>query len=307
MYLVRLLHSVQEAWWPISLRLGLRLPLFFSLLIFLQAAGLRPVIAENHALPSPDGAGRVGCPECRNDGSEIARRLQKADELYAQFKTKEALQELLKVLHVEPTNAEALSKAARAYIDYGDMIPEVGGDWQEKKIKHYLTAEEYARKAVKFEPDSTWGYFYVAASLGKIAMLSPTAKQIDLSKEIRAAVERAIALDPQNGFAYHVYGVWQRRMAEVGQMKRLLSAAVLWRSVPQGSMEKSADYLKKAVSLNPTVIVHRLELAKTYIAMGRWQLARDSLNSVQELPIQFSDDAQHKKEAQRLLQELRGR
>lgn len=307
MHLTRSARRAKKARLPISLRAGVGLLLFFSLLLLSQAAALRPALAESSALPSPDGSGRVGCPECKNDGSEVAQRLQRADALYAQFKTREALRELLKVLQLEPTNAEALSKAARAYIDYGDMTPETGANWREKRIKYYLTAENYARKVVKIDPDSTWGHFYVAASLGKIAMMSPVAKQIDLSKEIRAAVEKAIALDPHNGFAYHVYGVWHRKMAEISQMSRILSVAVLWRSVPQGSMEKSVEYLKKAISLNPTVISHHLELAKSYIAMGEWRLARESLKSVEEIPIQFSDDALHKKEGQRLLQEIKER
>ena len=138
-------------------------------------------------------------------------------------------------------------------------------------------------------------------------MQSSIPRQIDLAKEIRTEVEKAIALDPQNGYAYHVYGVWHRKMAEIGQMSRLLSFAVLWRSVPKGSLEKSVEYLQKAISLNPTVISHHLELARSYAAMGKWQPARNSLKAAQEFPIQFSDDPVHKKEAQQLLREIKGR
>ena len=253
------------------------------------------------------GGGRVGCPNCNNDGSEISHLLQKADDLYAGFKPKEALSELLKVLQLDPQNHEALSKVSRVYVDFGDMILETAPDWQEKRLKQYLIAEDYARKAVKADPDGTWGHFYVAASLGKIAIQSSVSKQIDLAKEIRVEVGKAIALDPQNGYAYHIYGVWHRRMAQIGQMSRLLSVAVLWRSVPKGSLETSVEYLKKAISFNPTVISHHLELARTYAAMGKWQLARSELRSVHELPIQYSDDPLNKREAQQLLQEIRDR
>jgi tetratricopeptide (TPR) repeat protein len=242
-----------------------------------------------------------------NDGSPISRSLEKADELYASFKTKEALDELLKVLQLDPQNTEAFSKISRVYMDFGDMIPESSSDWQGKRLKQYQIAEDYARRAVKANPNNTWGHFYVAASLGKIAMLSPIPKQIDLSREIQTEVEKAIALDPENGFAYHVYGVWQRKTAEIGQMSRVAASLFLWRSVPKGSMGKSVDYLNKAISLNPAVISHRLELAKTYIALGKWQLARSSLKTAQELPIQFSDDHLNKKEALQLLQEIKDR
>src|SRR5262245_53455123 len=134
--------------------------------------------------------GRDGCPNCANDGSPVSRSLQKADELYAAFKPKEALAELLKVLDTDPQNAEALSKIARVYIDFGDVIPESSPDWEGKRLKQYQIAEQYARKAVKADPSVVWGHFYLAVSLGSIASVSPVAKQIDLAGEIRSAIEK---------------------------------------------------------------------------------------------------------------------
>lgn len=285
----------------------LRQPFFFlavfSLLFSSQGIYASAVLTDP---PQLEG-GRIGCSHCNNDGSEVSQLLQKADALYASFKTKEALNELLKVLQLDPQNHEALSKVSRIYIDFGDMIPESGPDWQEKKLKQYFIAEEYARKAVKADPNGTWGHFYMAASLGKIALQSPVRKQIDLAIEIRFEVEKAIALDPQNGYAYHIYGVWHRKMTEIGKMSRILASVVLWRSVPRGSLEKSVEYLNKAISLNPAVISHHLELAKTYVAMGNWQLARSALKTAQELPLQFSDDPLNKREGQQLLQEINNR
>jgi tetratricopeptide (TPR) repeat protein len=251
--------------------------------------------------------GRVGCPNCSNDGSPVSRSLQKADELYAAFKFKEALAELLKVLDSDPQNAEALSKIARVYIDFGDAIPESTPDWEAKRLKQYQIAEQYARRAVKADPSVVWGHFYVAVSLGSIATVSPVAKQIDLAGEIRSAIEKAIALDPQNGFAYHVYGVWHRKMAEIGKMSRMFASVIYGRSVPTGSMEKSIEYLNRAVTLNPTVIVSRLELARSYIAVENWSLARSFLTSIRGLPAQFSDDAKNKQNAEQLLEEIKDR
>ena len=251
--------------------------------------------------------GRVGCPNCDNDGSPVSRLLQKADELYAAFKPKEALAEFLKVLDLQPQNAEALSKIARVYVDFGDAIPENTPDWEAKRLKQYQIAEQYARKAVKADPSVVWGHFYIAASLGSMATVSPVAKQIDMAGEIRSAIEKAIALDPQNGFAYHVYGVWHRKMAEIGKMSRMFASVIYGRSIPTGSMEKSIEYLNKAVALNPTVIASRLELARSYVAVENWVSARAFLASIRGLPIQFSDDAKHKQRAEQLLAEIKDR
>jgi tetratricopeptide (TPR) repeat protein len=271
------------------------------LIVFLCALSAAGAWAEQQPM------GRLGCPHCLNDGSEVAQLLLQSDALYVAFKPKEALKALLRVLELEPNHQEALAKAARVYIEFGDIIAETEPGWQEKRFQQYRVAEDYARKAVKADSNNTWGHFYLAASLGKIAAHSSVSKQIDLADEIRSAVEKSIACDPQNGFAYHVYGMWHRRMAEVGKTSRFLASAFLGRSVPQGNLKSSVEYFQKAIGLNPTVISHHLELGKTYIAMGKWDLARAALKSSLVQPVQFSDDPKHKKEAEELLREIKDR
>jgi tetratricopeptide (TPR) repeat protein len=251
--------------------------------------------------------GRVGCPHCVNDGSEVSQLLQQFDALYAAFKPKEALKSVLRVLELEPNNQEALAKAARVYIELGDIIPESETNWQEKRLKQYHIAEDYARKAVKADPNNTWGHFYLAASLGKMAVHSSMSQQIELADEIRSAVEKSIACDPQNGFAYHVYGVWHRKMAEIGKASRFLATTFMGRSIPTGSLNTSVEHFHKAIALNPTVVSHHFELAKTYMVLGKLDLARASLKSSLTHPVQFSDDAANKKEAEQLLREIKDR
>jgi tetratricopeptide (TPR) repeat protein len=262
---------------------------------------LAPVAQGAEAAPVEDGQ---AC--CKHD-QEIARWHKNADRLYAQFKAREAAAELQKILEVDPVNFEALIKMARAYVDIGDMISENGGDWKERKLKEYATAEDYARRAVKVNANSTWGHFWVAAALGNTAIVSPVARQLELAGEIRAALERAIALDPKNGLAYHAYGVWHRKVAEIGSASRVLAPVFYGQSVPAGSLDKSIEYLKKAVDLNPTIIVSRLELARSHAAKAEYEPARALLQSIPGLPIRFSDDAKHKKQAAQLLAEIKDR
>jgi tetratricopeptide (TPR) repeat protein len=170
-----------------------------------------------------------------------------------------------------------------------------------------VIAEGYARKAIAVNPHSTWGHFWLAAALGNAAMVSPVARQLELAGEIRAEIERAIALEPKNGLAYHAYGVWHRKIAEIGGASRVFASVLYGQSVPTGSLENSIEYLKKAVELNPTVIVSRLELARSHVAKEEWEPARVWLRTIPDLPIQFSDDAKHKKHAAQLLAEIKDR
>jgi tetratricopeptide (TPR) repeat protein len=278
--------------------------ILLSLFCLIVSCSLLAKVARGADAASTDD-GKVGC--CQEADPEIARLHKNAERLYAQFKPKDAANELQKILHRDGENFEALAKLARAHIDIGDMIPEVAQGARDRKMKEYRTAEDYARQAIRVNPNSTWGHFYVAASMGSMAVLSPVAKQIDLAGEIRGAIEKAIALDSRNGFAYHVYGVWHRKMAEIGKASRMVVSVFYGRSIPTGSLEKSIEYLRKAVALNPTVIVSRLELARSYAALENWSLARQSLTSVRELPIKFSDDAKHKEKAEELLEEIKER
>lgn len=89
---------------------------------------------------------------CGNDGADIARLHKIAERLYSQFKPKEAVAELQKIIRLDGRNFEALVKLARAQIDIGDQIPEDGADSKDRKIKEYALAEDYARKAIKVDP-----------------------------------------------------------------------------------------------------------------------------------------------------------
>lgn len=234
----------------------------------------------------------------------MAETVARATVLYRQFKSGEALAELNKALALAPDDPEVLVWTARTYIDLGDLIPETAPDWQAKRIERYRAAERYARAAVKASPGSTWPHFFLAVALSKLADFSGTKKQIVLAKEIREEVDRAIALDPDNGFAYHVLGVWHRRMAEINRAERLLARVFLLKSVPAGHLDDSVRFLEKAIRYNPDVITHHLELAKTYDALGKPDLAKEHLGAVDRLPERFSDDGLHKRDARKLLKRI---
>lgn len=243
----------------------------------------------------------------RYESADIAAMHRNADRLYRAFKPREAAAELRRILRLDGDNFDALVKLARAHIDIGDSISENDDGWRERKLKEYALAEGYARKAVRVDANSTWGHFWIAAALGNIAVVSPVSTQVELAGTIRDAVEKSLALDPQNGFAYHIYGVWHRKVAEIGATSRVFASVLLGRSLPQGSLEKSVEYLKKAVTLNPAVIVSRLELAQSHMAKEDWEAAQVLLRSIEDLPIQFSDDAKHKHKAAALLEEIKNR
>ena len=275
--------------------------LLLTLLLTLLLAGAGLPARHASAAGQP-GAGGNGTAE--KPGGELAETVARAAALYQRFKSSEALVEFKKALALAPDDPEVLVWTARTYVDVGDMIPETVADWKKRRLEQYRAAERYARRAVKADPKSTWPHFFLAVALGKVAEFAGVKEQIALAQDVRQATDTAIALDPDNGFAYHVLGVWHRRMAEINRAERLVAQLFLLGSVPKGRLEDSVRYLKKALEYNPDVINHHLELARTYQALDKPELARQHLKRVAELPIRFSDDEMHKRKALQLLQEV---
>lgn len=233
-----------------------------------------------------------------------ADHIRQGDEFYAQFNDSKALESYLEAVKVEPGNYEALWKVARAYFDLGDLTPEKDPGAGETKRRFYNDAITYAKKAIQANPDGTWGHFFLSAAMGKYVLTQGKKEQIDGSKKIKAEIEKAIELDPNNDLAYHALGRWHRRMAEIGGASRLLGG-MIYGSIPKGSFEESEKYLLKAIELNPNYTNHHLELGRTYLALKKKDLAVQEFQKVLELPDTTSKCPSYKKEAQEELAKLK--
>jgi tetratricopeptide (TPR) repeat protein len=237
-------------------------------------------------------------------GQTAADHIQQGDEYYVQFDDAKALEEYLAAVKLEPGNYEALWKASRAYFDLGDLTDQTEAQWEEKQKKLYTEAKNYAEQAIKANPDDTWGHFFRSAAMGKYALMLGKKDQINMSKTIKAEIEKAIELDAANDLAYHALGRWHRRMAEIGGAQRFFGG-IIYGSIPKGTFEESEKYLKQAAELNPDYTNHHLELGRTYLAMKKPDLATQEFQKVLELPDKTSKCPAYKKEAEAELAKLK--
>ncbi len=230
--------------------------------------------------------------------------VRQGDEAYARFDDAKALEAYRMAVDADPTNYEALWKLTRACIDVADHITRQEVNWEEKQKSLYKEAESYGRRAVRANPNDTWGHFYLSAALGKYALMLGKKQQIELSRTVKAEIEKAIELDNTNDYAYHALGRWHRRMAEIGGAQRFIGG-MIYGSIPKGTFEESEQYLKKAVELRPDYTNHHLELGRTYVAMKKYDLARQEFEKVLELPVTSSKCEDYKKEARAELEALK--
>jgi Tfp pilus assembly protein PilF len=237
-------------------------------------------------------------------GQTAADHIKAGDEAYARFDDQQALEHYQEALKLEPQNYEALWKAARADVDIGDVIMGTDKDAKQRRMKLYTDGTNYALKAVAVNPNDTWGHFQIAAALGKKLLMLGKKEQIDGSKQIKAEIDKAIALDPNNDLAYHALGRWHRRMAEIGGMSRFFGG-MIYGSIPKGSFEESEKNLKKAVDLKPDYVNHHLELGLTYVSLKKYDLATQEFQKAIDLPKTTSKDDVLKAQAQAELAKLK--
>ncbi len=238
-------------------------------------------------------------------GQTAADHIKAGDEAYAQFDDQKALEHYTEALKLEPENYEALWKASRASVDIADLMPAGEKDAKQRQ-KLYTEGTGYAKKAVAANPNDTWGHFQVAAALGKKLLMLGKKEQIDGSKQVRAEIDKAIELDPNNDLAFHALGRWHRRMAEIGGASRFFGG-IIYGSIPKGSFEESEKNLKKAADMKPEFVNHHLELGKTYVALKKYDLATAEFQKAIDLPKTTSKDDVLKAEAQAELAKLKGK
>jgi tetratricopeptide (TPR) repeat protein len=168
------------------------------------------------------------------------------------------------------------------------------------------SAVEHAREAVKTAPDSAVGHVELAVALGRQALKEGPKTQLSLSREIKSEVDRALALDPAQGRAWHVRALWNRKLASLNLIERAVARTILG-GVPRGaSMENAVADLQKAIELEPVYVNHRLELGRTFMQLKRRDEARRELERAVALPPTGNPlDPKYQAEARELLTRLK--
>jgi len=274
--IVRLLHNVFE-------RRKEDMKKYTWFCLFLFCFMMTPVRAQNVAVDS------------------VALYMAIGDSLADLWQHEEASTAYLKVLEFDPNNYRACWKAGDEKTEFADKLPP---KWRNPKERAFSEATALCRRAIQINPTGWEGHFRLSVALGRLALFRGGKEKINLSKEIKAEADTAVALNPEADLAYHVLGRWHQNLANLSGMLKFF-AKVLYGGVPPGTNEEAVAMFQKAIEINPNHIEHYLELARTYEFMGQKEKMRDPLTKVLELPVVEEDDPQFKKEAEEMLKKLK--
>ncbi len=221
------------------------------------------------------------------------------DQHYAAGRLADARTAYAEAVQVAPMLVVALCRLSRSESELGETQK---GDSQRLT---WAEAVKHAREAVRAAPDSATGHVWLAVALGRQALREGARTRLALSKEVKAEIDRALALDAGIGRAWHALGVWNMKLSSLNAMERMAANAVLG-GVPKGASHENAQRaFQKAIELEPTYVNHRVEYGRLLKELKKSADARRELEKALELPPTSSAlDARYQAEARALLERL---
>lgn len=226
--------------------------------------------------------------------------LIKQGDVYDQkFQPAEALKFYLPAEKLEPDNVNLLLRIARQYRHLMQDATKV-----EEKLRLGGIAKGYAERAVTLAPNKSEAYLSVAITHAKMVQLLGNKEKMESSRQIKTAVDKAIALDPKQDLAWYILGSWHQRLAAIGSLKRAI-AVVVYGGLPAATNEDAVKCFQKAIELNPDRLIQYIELGRTYAQMGQAELAREFINKGLAMPNVGKDDPETKQRGRETLAKLR--
>jgi tetratricopeptide (TPR) repeat protein len=226
--------------------------------------------------------------------------IQEGDEYYDNFDNINALKEYEKAYTMAPENYDVLFRLVRTFNDAGEEF---------KELKNRNEAEKYINKGMHFAeifhqqyPDSAAVYTYLAMSYGNIAMFKGGKEKVSYAKKIEQSAKKAISISQSDHMPYIILGIYYRELASLGWIERTFANA-FFGGIPEGSLEDSEKMFKKALAINPGIVVAVYQLSKTYREMDRKQDEEALLKKVLTMKeLNFRDKFAKEKSKKRLAQ-----
>jgi tetratricopeptide (TPR) repeat protein len=156
--------------------------------------------------------------------------------------------------------ADALVELARVWFLVGDFRSH--GDAE--RAAAYERGIEVARRAIAAAPRNDRAHVWLALNSGRLAELRGVIRALPLVSTIREASQTVLKLNPTS-------------------VEGLLLAASLAAELPGllgGDRAKAEGLFQRALAIEPTHTGGRLELARLYLAAGRWRDAERELQRI---------------------------
>jgi tetratricopeptide (TPR) repeat protein len=227
-----------------------------------------------------------------SDSSSIEAFLASGDSLYHLDDYTASAFYYAQAARLDSGNFYAFWKLGRSLNIAGELAP------RDSQLAIFQRAEKAERQAVLLDGNSPDVHFQLARALGKIALFKGVFKSIGLAKQVKSESEKALALDSLHDGTWYILGRWNR---EIGKKPKLFRGPL---GLGAANEKDAIAFMQKAISLNPDLINHHLEMGITYGRFDKEDLAREEFNKCLSLPGHGPLDNKYKEDAKKYLAEM---
>ncbi len=231
------------------------------------------------------------------------QHVAEGDSANAALNASAALMHYQAALAVDSNDYSALWKASREAVSLGEFDSS-----KTKQMSLYKEGEGYARRAVAVDAKGSDGWFVLARALGRTSLTMSSKQRVKYAKEIREDGLTSLKYDSLNAGALHVMGRWNAEIMRLSGLTRFFAENFMGAEIfHAASWDSAVFYMNKAVKVDPTRLVHHLDLGEIYRdrdKKGDAALAKEQLTLVVEGKATEYNDPFYKKQAEQLLAKL---
>jgi tetratricopeptide (TPR) repeat protein len=223
--------------------------------------------------------------------------MKEAEAQELAFHENEAFLKYAEVVKLDPNNLVALWKCSELSSRIGARQAD-----KEKMRPYFLAAKNYAASALRVNSNSSEANCAMAFALGRVSLVSGTKERVELAKDVKSYLDKAIQLDPKNFRAWHILGRWNFEVSNLNIAEKSF-ARLFYGKIPSATLDDAIADFEKSRSLNPAFLLNYLELARCYHRKDEDKKAVSNLNLVLTMPNSMYDDIRAKTVARKLLEE----
>jgi hypothetical protein len=226
--------------------------------------------------------------------------IKEANQLFRQFKDREALEKFQMVLLQQPSNYEALYKTSllntRIGLRYAD---------ETEKLEYLTAAKGYAEMALAANEEGADSHYAYALAVHNLSIASGAKERILHIRLVKRHLEKALRLNPQHAGAWQLLGRWNYKVANFNFLERG-AAELLINGIPRGaSNEKAIEALHNSINCDPLNISGYYDLAIIYRDMKLKDQSVAVLQDALDLKLMTSEDLEISRRCKALLISLK--
>lgn len=230
--------------------------------------------------------------------SLIDSLMNEAHEMVLAKKESKALSNYKAVINLDTGNTKALTQASILTARAGRRQPS-----KALKEKLFAQARVFAVRSLRNNSNSAKANVAMADALNELALLSGAKEKINLLKDVKDFLDKALLIDSSYAKAWYLLGKWNMELSSLNFAERT-AAKLLFGGMPDAGLGKAITAFEECRSLDPAFIPNYYHLAQAYDANERDLKAIATLKQALHLRPILQDDLAIQQKCKEMMEKL---